>query len=153
MPATYDANHLRSRVRLRHAEFDPDSADPVLVTLNPGASEACIALAGGARRFLASLLRTVGTGNTDAFQIIAATDASGSNPTVVVAHATPTGQNAINDVLVLECDVEQIREVLPAATHVGVRVELATATDEAVVAFLEADNQFERSGLTADYIA
>lgn len=153
MPATYAAEHLRSRFRLRHVECDPNSADPALVTLNPGASEACIALAGGARRFLASLIKTVGTGNTDAFQIIAATDAAGAGATVVVAHASPTGQNAVNDVLVLECDVEQIREVLPAATHVGVRIELATATDEVVVAFLEAEHQFQRSGLTADYIS
>jgi hypothetical protein len=154
MPATYSAEHLTSRMRVQSVDFDPDSADPVVATLNPAATEKLRAIASGGRRFMAVLVRSVGTGAVDAFEIIAAGNAAGTtSPTVVVAHAGPTVANAVGDQLVLECDVEQVREVLASATHVGVRVELATNTDECIITFIEAEHAHPRAGLTADYIS
>lgn len=154
MPATYTAAVLSSLIRMRLVDFDPDSADPALATLNPSASEKGIAIAAGGRRVLVKLMRSVGTGNVDAFEIIVAANAAlTTNATVVAAHAAPTVANAVGDELTLEVDVEQMREVLAAATHWGVRVELATSTDECVIGFVEAEHQFPRAGLTADYIS
>jgi hypothetical protein len=53
----------------------------------------------------------------------------------------------------LECTVEQIREVLSTATHVGVLVNLVTSTDEGACTFIRADPVYPRTGLTADYIS
>lgn len=155
MPATYDAKHLFSRQRVWAVDFDPDSADPVVVDLGQpqGAGLKCIPIA-EVKRFAAVLCRSVGTGNVDAFEIIAATNAAGTgSPTVVKAHAAPTVANAVGDNLVLEVDVEQVREVLAAATHVGIRVELATNTDECIVTAIAAGQTYQIPGLTADFIS
>ena len=154
MASTATAEHLRSRLRVMSVDFDPNADTAVVATLNPAASEQCRAISGGARRFMAVLVRSVGTGNVDGFEIIASTNAAGTgSPTVVVAHAAPTVANAVGDQLVIECDIEQVREVLATATHVGVRAELATSTDECIITFIEADHLYERAGLTADYIS
>lgn len=151
MPATYNAEHLTSRSERRMVDFDPDVDTLALVDLDPATSGECLPIA-EFRRFLAGFVRSVGTGGVDNFEIIAATDADGANATVVVAK-TPTTANAVGDHVWLECDAEQIREVLPAATHVGVRIELATATDECVVFFERAEPFYPHAGLTADFIS
>lgn len=159
MPATYSAEHYTSRERNVYAEFDVTTTDSTVADLGQGfgSTDNLLDLAanGGLLRFYAALIKTVGTGNTDEFSIIAATNAAGTgSPTVVVQVATATAQtqNAVGDVLVLECDIEQIREVLPTATHVGVRLEPATNTDEFVI-HAKAEYVHQYAGLTANFIA
>lgn len=154
MPATYASEKIRSRMEVRHLDYDIDAALNVVDLGRPqGAGNKCLPLSDGFRQFMASLFRSVGTGTVSAFQIIAATAADGTGATIVVAHALGSAPDAVGDHIFLECDAEQVKEVLPAATHVGVRVQLATATDEAVVTFIRADPLYARSGLTADYIS
>lgn len=152
MPAQYTAQKLRSRLLARVVSFAPGGVNPTIVDLVPGSSDELIPIKDLAGNFAAVMTRITGTGNTDAFEIIVATDADGTGATVVVAHAAPTGQNAVGDQLVLECDVDQMREVLATATHVGVRAELATGTDVNAVAVI-AETRFQYSGLTADFIS
>jgi hypothetical protein len=153
MPATADVTWFRSRFVIRTRPVDPNSVDPVLVLLNPEAAEECIAVRSGPTRYCAKFLHTIGTGAIDGFEIIAATAADATGATVVKAHATPTVADAPGDELVLECDVEQVREVLATATHVGVRVEFAVSTDEGAVTFLGAEPRFASGLLTTDYIS
>jgi len=152
MPATYNAEHLTSRAERRMVDFDPDATTLTLVDLVPGSSDECLSIA-TFRRFLAGLVRTVGTGGVTAFQIIAATDADGTGATIVKSHALGSAPDAVGDTIWIEVDAEQVREVLPTATHVGVRAQFVTATDEAIVYFERADPLFAYAGLTADYIA
>lgn len=147
----YSTDKLASRSERRMVDFDPDVDTLALVDLDPTTAFECLPLQ-GFRRFMAGLMRSVGTGGVDNFQIIAATDGDGAGATVVVS-STPTTANAVGDRVWLECDIEQVREALPAATHIGVRVELVTATDECVVFFERAEPEFPRAGLTADYIS
>lgn len=157
MPATYSAQHFFSRLQWITVEFDVTTTDATVVDL--GTPQAgtdkllSISANGGLQRLAVKLFKTVGTGNTDGFEIIAATNAAGTgSPTVVKAHAAPTGQNAVGDYMVLECDAEQIREVLATATHVGVRIEPATNTDEFVISVI-AEYAQKYPALTADFIS
>lgn len=160
MASTATHEHFSAREKFWVVEHDPAGAstDPVVVDLGEpqGASTQCISLTanGGLRSLRVKCMKTVGTGNTDEFSIIAATDATGTNATVVqqVATATAQTQNAVGDQLYLEVTIEQIREVLPTATHVGVRHEAATGTDEWVFACI-ADYLHQYAGLTANYIS
>lgn len=152
MVATYARNHMLARSERRLLDFDPDSAAATLVTLNPAQTEKCLPIA-LFRSFVAGLMRSVGTGSVTSFKIIAATAADGTGNTAVVAHAIGTAPDAVGDRIFLEVDVEQIREVLPAATHVGVEIALVTSTDECVVLFERADPLQMYSGLTSDYIS
>jgi hypothetical protein len=157
MPATYAAQHFFSRLAWKTVEFDVTTTDATVADLGTpqAGTDKLLSLTanGGLLRLAVKLLKTVGTGNTDGFEIIAATNAAGTgSPTVVVAHAAPTGQNAVGDYMVLEVDINQIREVLATATHVGVRLEPATNTDEFVISAI-AEYAHKFPGLTADFIS
>jgi hypothetical protein len=152
MAATYTAEHLRSRSERRMVDHDPDATTAQIVDLDPASSDKCLPIA-LFRRFLAGVVRTVGTGTISSLEIIAATAADGTGATVVASHALGSAPNAVGDTIWLEVDAAQIHEVLPAATHVGVRIALAVGTDECVVFFERAEPVYAYSGLTADYIS
>lgn len=153
MVATYGAEHLFSRSERRMVEYDQDGALNIVDLGQPQAAgaTACLPIA-NFRRFAGGLIRTVGTGSVTAFSIIAATSAAGGGVTAVVSHAIGSAPNLINDTIWLECDVEQVKEVLAAATHVGLQVDLVTAGDECVFFFERAEPRWPVTGLTADFI-
>lgn len=153
MASNYTAEHLTARSLRRMVDFDPDSTSAVVVTLNPAASEAAIQI-GMHRRFLFGIMRSVGTGSVTSARIIACTAAAGTGSvTTVIAHAIGSAPNAVGDTIWLECDVEQVREVLATATYVGLEIALVTNTDECVVFVEAADPVFPKAALTADYIS
>ena len=102
--------------------------------------------------FLATLMLVSGTGVLT-FRILAATDAAGMGATEVVAHANPTQADAAGDTLVLECTAEQVKDVLKAATHVSVEVDMDATNDIAAVTYVFGRAKRQYSGLTADVIA
>ncbi len=153
MPATYSADKLRRASLARLLDFDPDSAAEVVVTLSPAASEKCIRIL-PFRRFLFGIMHSVGTGQITAARIIASTNAAGTgSPTTVVAHAAPTVADAVGDTLWLECDADQIKEVLATAEWVGLAITLQTSTDECVVSLRATEALFSTDAVTADYIS
>ena len=147
-------NHLNATRESRMVDFDPDSADLELVDLGQpqGGGNSCLPLL-PYRRFRAGVFRSVGTGDIDTFQIIAATAAAGTGATVVETHALGDAVDAVGDTIWLETDVENIRNALATATHVGVRVEQATSGDECIVFFERADPLITPATATADYIS
>lgn len=153
MVATYTAHHRLARAERRIVEYDVDGALNIVDLGQPqGASQSCLPIA-LFRRFVAGLFRSVGTGSVTAFHIIAATSAAGAGAVAVVSHPIGSAPDAVGDTIWLECDVEQIREVLSTATHVGIQVDMITATDECVFFFERADPLYTAGGLTADHVA
>lgn len=153
MPATSVANKALFRSRRRMIDYDIDNVLNVVDLGQPqGAGNKCLPLALH-RRFVAGLFRSVGTGSVTAFQLIAATAADGTGATVIIAHAIGSAPDAVGDTIWLEADAEQAREVLPTATHVGVRVQLVTTTDEAVVFWEDLEPFYVGNQPTADFIS
>ena len=146
----YTADHLASNSERRMVDYDIDDAAN-LVVLDPASGDKCLPI-NQFRRYMAGVMRSVGTGGIDTLKIVAATSAAGAGATAVVS-LTPTTANAVGDTVWAECDVEQIHEALATATHVGVELDLATTTDECVVFFERAEPMFPRAGLTANYIS
>lgn len=159
MTATTTAMHLFANAEWRMRENDPDTGSDAYVDLaepaagSPGSPTAPFLPIAQFRRFCAIYMTTVGTGGLTAFQLVAATDAAGTSATAVVSHAVGSNPNAVGDFLVLECNVEQVHEVLATATHIGVLVNLVTSTDEGACAFGRCEPQFPRAALTADYVS
>jgi hypothetical protein len=151
----YTANKLKSQARRRMVDFDPDSASESIVTLNPAASEKCLALSAGFQAFLAGLVHSVGTGSITSFRIFVADDAAGTtNAANVVSHALGSDPNAVGDTIWLEATGEQVKAAMGSASaYIGVKVTLATSTDEAIVFFEEAEGRFKYDSLTADYVS
>ena len=134
-------------------EYDSDDSLNLVDLGQPqGASTECLPVV-QFRRFVAGLIRTVGTGTVSAFSIVAATSAAGAGAVAVVSHALGSAPDAVNDTLWLETTIEQIREVLPAATFVRIQTQLATASDECLFYFERAEPRHPRADLTTDYIA
>jgi hypothetical protein len=150
MPATYTAQNRLSRAERRIVDFNPGAIAATLATLEPIGTLKCLPIA-LFRRFVAGFMHVVGTGTITSFKIIAATAADGTGNTAVVVHPLGTQPDAVGDRLWLECDVDQIREVLPAATHVGVEIAQGTAGDRMAIFFERADGLQNYSGLTSDY--
>lgn len=151
MAATYTAEVLNSRVESRMLDFDPDANTEVAVTLSPSTSETSLSIA-QFHRFRVGIMRSVGTGGITSASIYAQTSAAGAGSVAVVT-ITPTTADAVGDTVWMECDDAQVREVLSTATHIGVKITLATSTDECVVFFERAEPTFARTGLTANYIS
>jgi hypothetical protein len=154
MAATYTTFKALNCCRRRMVDYDVDGALNVVDLGQPQAgTDKCVPIATH-RRWVAGLFRSVGTGTVDAFNIFASTNAAGTgSATTVVAHAIGSAPDAVGDTIWLECDADQVHEVLPGATHVGVRVDLLTATDECVVFFEQHEPVFVGADPTADNIA
>jgi hypothetical protein len=151
----YTANKLRAATERRMVDFDPDATAETIVTLNPAASEKCLSIAslGGLQGVLAGLFRSVGTGAATSFRIFVADNAAGTtNAANVVSHALGSAPDAVGDTLWLEASAEQIRAASATALYVGVKVTLATGTDECVIAFERLPRQIG-DNLTADYVS
>src|SRR3972149_635524 len=97
-------NRLTSRLAARTYVHDP--ADATVATT--------IAWVPMSELFLALLTLVSGTGILT-FKVFAATDADGTDPTEVKAHATPTVADAAGDQLILEVSAEEVLAALPRA--------------------------------------
>jgi len=151
----YTANKLRAHCERRLVDFDPDSGSEVIATLNPAATEKCLAIAalGGLQAVLASLMHSVGTGSITSFRIFVSDDAAGvTNATNVISHALGSDPNAVGDTLFLEASAEQLRAASSTAAYVGVKITMGTSTDECIVGF-ERHAKQAYDGLTADYVS
>lgn len=86
------------------------------------------------------------------FKIFAGTDSTGTGATEVVAHAAPTAADAAGDVLVLEATIEQIKDVLPGATHYAAEIDMNTAAATAALTLVEEKDRNYKDQ-TADQIS
>ena len=153
MVATASLQYFFPRGNRRMVEYDSDdSLNLVDLALPQGTGAECLPVF-GFRRFVAGLIRTVGTGTVSAFSIVAATSAAGEGATAVVSHALGSAPDAVGDTLWLETTIEQVREVVSRATHVGIQVQLATASDEAIFYFERTEPRHPRADLTTDFIS
>ena len=155
--ASTTAMHLRANNSIRTVIWKPaDAATAQIVDLGQpqGASALCLPIM-GFRSFFAQLTLSIQNAGTDdivAFSIVAATSAAGAGVLPVVTHALGTTPTTLQDSICLECSIEQIRETLPTATHVGVWADFTHNDDEAAVTFIRGDAVHPRADLTSDYV-
>ena len=151
---SYTANKLKASALRKLVDFDPDAATAVVATLFPGAAEKGLALAKYAfQAYLVGVIRTIGTGAVTLIEIVTADAADMTGHVTVIASRSATPADAVGDTVWLECTGEEVG-ALKAATnlYLGVRVTLATSTDECVLYF-EAGRGRAQDGLTADYVS
>ncbi len=152
---SYTANKLRTLAKRRLVDFDPDATTAVVATLDPGNSAKCLPIGDAAMCFLVGAFKSVGAGDIDLLEIITADAADGTGNVSVIASKADTvaDADAVGDTSWLEVAGEQIKAEMAATNaYIGVRLTLATGTDECVV-YAEAHGRVAKDGLTADYIA
>lgn len=156
MTATTTAVHVSANRLQRTVVWKPaDAATAQLVDLGqPQGASALMLPIQTYRRFTAQTCATLLVGNgVTAFSIYAGTSAAGAGAVAVVTHAVGSAPDAQGDSLFLECNVEQVREVLATATHVGVWIDCQHNDDETSVTFTCEEPFYPVAGLTADYVA
>ena len=111
-------------------------------------------------RFAVLLIRAgqgaPGSGDIDAFQILANSESDGSGSDVVIkTHAIGSQPDAAVDFLYLECSWDEVAAASGATDtrYVSASVQAATGTDEFVVAYILADPRYGAADLTTDQIA
>lgn len=106
--------------------------------------------------FLALATLVSGTGILT-FKIFAADDSSGTNATVVKAHADPTVADAAGDQVHLEVSAEEVRQALATAEYVAVEMDNDANTDINAVTYVVdgagASGRFKYADMTGDVIA
>lgn len=151
----YTANKLRTRSKRLMVDFDPDGTSATVATLDPANSAKCLPIIDAAQGFLVGVMKSVGTGDVDLIEIITADAADGTgNVTAIASKAKAVAEaDAVGDTSWLEVTGEQIKAARAASNaYVGVRLTLATGTDECVV-YAEAHGRIAKDGLTSDYIS
>lgn len=145
MASSLTGSKLSANVRQRMYIHDP--ADATVATKVPAT---WLSLA-GVKAILAAAMVTSAHAMVT-FKLFVGTDSAGTGATEVVAHATPTVADAAGDVLYLDASIEQIKDVLPGATHYAVEIDMNNAAATASVTLTE-DLDRNYAGQTADQIA
>jgi hypothetical protein len=106
--------------------------------------------------FMASYLKSTGTGLLSTFQLIAGDTAnfSGNNVTIFTDAWPVVQPAAAGNQVFLECTAQQIAQLAAtsgfALRYVGVQYQQATSGDTGVVTFLATEPTFAYPGLTSD---
>jgi aspartokinase len=143
---------LASKLAIESYDHDPGATTAVVTSADGGTTPKWVAMANyGAFGVIAKPTVVAANGIT-LLEIVAATDAAGTDVTVVLAHAASI-TDALTEYVWLECTDEQVKEVGAAAgknfTHVAARLTMATNTDEACVTYIRGEAKRASSGLTA----
>ncbi len=144
MASSLSVNKILSSMKITQYDFDPDAAT---------ATAAGWVAMKNFGQLAVSFFRTVGTGDIT-LTINGATDASGSNSTIIVTKTLTYQPDAVGNYVFLECLAEQINSVGKAAgydfTHASAVITFETGTDEGVVTYIQGAPRFAYDGLTAD---
>ena len=149
----YTANKLMASSLRKMADFDPDATTAVVVDLKVGSAKGVALADYSFQSFLAGLVRTVGTGAVTLLEIITADAAAMTGNVTAIKTLAGTTADAVGDTIWLECTGEEVAAARAATNlYIGLRVTLATGTDECI-AYFEASGGRKQDALTAAYIS
>jgi hypothetical protein len=133
-------------------DHDPGATTAVVTSPDGGTTQRWVAMRDFAGFSVMAKPSVVAANGITLLEIVGATDSSGTNVTVVLAHAASI-TDSLNEYVFLEVTAEQVNEVGKAAgynfTHVAARLTMATNTDEAVVAYVRWPARRQYRDLTA----
>lgn len=136
--------------------YDHDPGATTAVVLTNGTTERWVAMRDFGAVGVIAKPTVVAAGGLTLLEIVAATDSTGTDETLVLASATLTA-NGLDEYAWLEVTQDQIKECGVAAgknfTHVSARLTMATATDEACVTIIRALPKRAYANLTASSFA
>lgn len=151
MATAVTSQKLAARHSIETLPHVPGSASATVVTPDSGTTKQWRAIA-LYEMFGVGAANAVLTGNgITKIEIVAATDSTGSNTTVILDSGTLSG-TAVGNGGFLECTAEQIREVGVASnlafTHVAGRITVANSSDKCAVTYIRSGPKFPQLNLT-----
>ena len=149
-------NYLASIMAIKSFDHDPGATSAKEVSGDGGTTKNYVAM----RDFETFGLLVFNSVSTSAsgptlVELVAATDSSGTNITVVLSSGT-VASVTVGDNIFLEVSAAQIKEVGDAAgltfTHVSGRITCSNSGDECVATFIRAKPKYPQSALTLNNI-
>lgn len=154
MATAVTSQKVQSRLAVTSYDHDPNGTGAYVVSPDGtnGTSQKWVAMRDFDEFYVQARPTIVAANGITLLEIVGATDSSGTNITVILAHAASI-TDTLDKYLGLEVNCDQINEVGKAAsfnfTHVAARLTMATNTDEANVTYIRTGKRAYRN-LTVD---
>ena len=142
---------------IKNYDHDPNATAATVVSGDGGTTKNYLAMA-GYESFVLDVMNSVSTSSSGptTVSIVAATDSSGTNKTIIVTTTPSTPSTHVGDNIVLECNAAQIAEVGKALslnfTHVTGEITCSNSGDECVVGQHRFKPKAPATGLTANNV-
>lgn len=153
MASSAQTSPLSGKVKMRLFFHDPDGTSATICTPDGGTTVRLWNAKDGYNFMGIVNPHTVAGDGVSLVEIIGCTDADGTSPTQIKTSGAVV-RDAADEQQVIECTAEEFREVADGAslalTHIGVRITMSDATDEAQVAYVMAPCRFSYDDLTAN---
>ena len=156
MATAVTSQKIASKMAIESYDHDPGATTAVVTSADGGTTPKYVAMRDFGAFGVQARPTVVGGDGITLLEIVGATDAAGTNVTLILAHAA-TVTNVLGEYVWLEVTDEQINEVGKAAgynfTHVAARLTMATSTDEANVTYVRTMPKRAYANLTATNVA
>jgi hypothetical protein len=156
MASAVTTNQVFGRTSLKLYDHDPGANTAVVVSGDGGTTKNYLPMLNYGN-FVLVAMNSVSTSSSGPtlVDIVAATDSSGTNKTIIVSSGT-VASVTVGDNVCVECSAEQIEEVGRAAglafTHVTGQITCSNSGDECVVLMGRFNAKSKQSALTANNI-
>lgn len=141
MATAVTTQKIASQMAVTSYDHDPGATTAIVTSPDGGTTKRYVAMKDYGAFGVQARPTVVAGDGIQLLEIVGATDSSGTNVTVILAHAATT-TTSLNHYVWLEVTADQINEVGKAAgynfTHVAARLTMATNTDEANVTYIRA---------------
>lgn len=157
MASAVTSQKIGSSWAIKLYDHDPGATSAQITTPDGGTTKRLVPLA-LYEVFGVKCMTSVSASSSGAtlVDIVAATDATGTNATTVVSSGA-VAADAVGDEVFVECTAAQVKEQGDADgrvyTHVGARITCSNAGDECVVAYFRGQPKFTAAGLTGNDIS
>lgn len=155
MASAATTSKLFGNIAMVTYDHDPGSTSALITSPDGGTTKRYVAMK-DYEGFAGLVMATIATGGPTLVEIVAASDAAGTDVAQVVSSGV-VAADAVGDFVAIECTAAQIKEVGDAAgkvfTHAGIRITCASAGDECAVTYIRFKPKFPQSGLTANAIS
>lgn len=151
MATAVTSQRLASVMAVTAYDHDPGATTAVVTSPDGGTTKRYVPITNFETFAVLAKPTVVGGDGIQLLEIVAAEDSSGTNVTVVLAHAATT-TTGLDHYVWLEVTAAQIKEVGDAAgfdfTHAAARLTMATNTDEAAVIYIRGNPRWPQKDLT-----
>jgi hypothetical protein len=155
MATAVTSQKIASTHAIESYDHDPGATTAVVTSADGGTTPKWVAMRDFAGFAVLAKPTVVAANGITLLEIVGATDSSGTNVTVVLAHAASV-TDTLAKYVYLEVTAEQVNEVGRAAgyafTHVAARLTMATNTDEACVTYVRWPARRAYKDLTASNV-
>lgn len=149
MASAVGTEKIFANAKIAMYDHDPGATTAIIVSGDGGTTKRYVD-GRDAENFAVVAMTTIG--DMSKLEIIAASDVAFTSP-VVVKDSGAVVADAVGDYVALECTMAEVAPLGTNLRYLAGRLTMDTATDEAVVTYIQTGLRFAKTGQTATTIA